>query len=598
MPRMRFAFVVALLGSALICAPSFSQQQYTLGPDSQVQANVPKGSVTKHELAPGRFYPGTPHTYWLYVPAGQDSSKAVPFMIFLDGSGFLRDSTRAPVVLDNLIAKKQIPPTVAIFIDPGVLPAVSDDVQSRYERIFEYDSLSSRFSSFLLEELVPDVEKSVPLSHSPDDHAIVGVSTGAVGAFMAAWNRPDQFHRVISFIGTYVAMKGADALPALVRKTEPKPIRIFMQDGKNDHIIPGAPFGFAFSGSWPINNQVMYEALEYGGYDATLVMGEGEHNTQQAAAILPDAIRWVWREYPQPIVVREPEAEKLKGWDPRGKPYSIVSGDQPWQKIDGSYGLVSGVTADDAGNAYFSDAAANRIYKVDVDGKLSVFREHTDGASALRVGADGRLYAFQASRLRIVAYGMNGEEKTIVSGVQADDFALTRSGAIYFVDRARAGIGVVGANGKVSRISVADTIAHPAGVALSPDQSLLVVTDAQSRFSWSFQIAPDGSLRNGESFYRLEMPEEGWNSNVTSVAEDSTGQTYYATPEGVQICEANGRVATILNAPEIGAVTALTFAGRDATMLYVAVNGKVYRRAVKVHGTSVANPVKPPKPPL
>jgi sugar lactone lactonase YvrE len=194
---------------------------------------------------------------------------------------------------------------------------------------------------------------------------------------------------------------------------------------------------------------------------------------------------------------------------------------------------------------------------------------------------------------------MNGEEKTVVSGVQADDFALTRSGAIYFVDRARAGIGILAANGKVSRISVADTIAHPAGVALSPDQSLLVVTDAQSRFSWSFQIAPDGSLRNGEPFYRLEMPEEGWNRNVNSVAEDSTGQTYYATPEGVQICEANGRVATILNAPRIGAVDALTFATAGGqTWLYVAQGGQLYRRPVKVHGTSVANPVKPPKPPL
>ena len=142
-------------------------------------------------------------------------------------------------------------------------------------------------------------------------------------------------------------------------------------------------------------------------------------------------------------------------------------------------------------------------------------------------------------------------------------------------------------------------MARPAGVALSPDQSLLVVTDAAGRFSWSFQIAPDGSLRNGEPFYRLEMPEEGWRSNVASVTEDSVGQAYFATPEGVQICEANGRVATILNAPEIGAVSALTFASAgEQTWLYVAEKGKLFRRRVKVHGTSVGNPVKPPKPPL
>ncbi len=594
---MRFSAAAVVLGTILSSALLFGQQ-YTLGPDSQPLASVPKGTVTQHQLKPGAFYPGTPHTYSIYVPANYDASKPAPFTIFLDGSGFLRDSTRAPVVLDNLIARRELPPMIAIFIDPGVLPAVSNEVQSRYERIFEYDSLSSRFSSFLLEELIPEVEKSYRLSHNPDDHAIVGVSTGAVGAFMTAWNRPDQFHRVISFIGTYVAMKGADSLPALVRKTEPKPIRIFMQDGKNDHIIPGAPFGFAFSGSWPINNQVMYEALQYGGYDATLVMGEGAHDTKQAAAILPDALSWLWRGYPQPIVVHEPEAEKLAGWDPRGKPYSIVSADQPWQQIEGTYTSVDSPTSDDAGNVYFADPAANRIYKVAANGAVTLFREHTDGARALRIAPWGSLYASQPSQHRIVDYSAEGGERPVATDVHADGLALTRSGRIYFADRTHAAIGFVDATGKVSRMSVEGQMAEPAGVALSPDQSLLVVTDALSRFSWSFQIAPDGSLRNGEPFYRLEMPEMGWKSGVASVADDSTGQTYFATPEGVQICEANGRVATILNAPEIGAVTALTFSTADTTWLYVAENGRLFRRRVKVYGTSVANPVKPPKPPL
>jgi gluconolactonase len=597
---MRFSSLL-LLG-AVFCGGSLFGQQYTLGPDSQVQVGVPKGTVTQHELKPGKFYPGTPHNYSLYVPAGHDvsnaESKPAALMIFLDGSGFLRETTRAPVVLDNLIAKHEIPPVIAVFIDPGVLPAVSDEVQSRYERIFEYDSLSSRFSSFLVKELIPEVETRYRISHNPDDRAIVGVSTGAVGAFMAAWNRPDQFHRVISFIGTYVAMKGADSLPALVRKTEPKPIRVFMQDGKNDHIIPGAPFGFAFSGSWPINNQVMYEALQYGGYDATLVMGEGAHDTKQAAAILPDALRWIWRGYPQPVVVHEPEAEKLPGWDPRGKPYSIVSADQSWLLIDGKYTSTDSPTSDDAGNVYFADPAANRIYKVDANGTVTLFRENTFGARALRVAPNGLLYASQAARGHIVAYLPSGEERTVARDVEADGLALTRSGRLYFADRAHAAVGFVEADGRVSRVSMEGQMAAPSGVALSPDQSLLVVTDAVSRFAWSFQIAPDGSLRNGEPFYRLEMPEEGWRSNVESVAEDSVGQTYFATPEGVQTCEANGRVATILNAPEIGAVRALTFAGVDRTWLYVAENGKLFRREVKVRGTSVANPVKPPKPVL
>jgi len=211
--RILLAILLALASTAL------HAEDYTLGPDSQPQEGVPKGTVTKFVLPPGKFYPGTPHNCAVYLPAQYDASKPTPFMIFLDGSGALSDGVRVPVVFDNLIAKHDLPPMIAIFIDPGVLPAVSDEVQNRYNRIYEYDSLSTRFSEFLLNELIPEVASHYNLSKNPDDRGIEGVSTGAVGAFMTAWNRPDQFHRVLSFIGTYVAMKGADSLMALVRKT-------------------------------------------------------------------------------------------------------------------------------------------------------------------------------------------------------------------------------------------------------------------------------------------------------------------------------------------------------------------------------------------
>jgi len=141
-------------------------------------------------------------------------------------------------------------------------------------------------------------------------------------------------------------------------------------------------------------------------------------------------------------------------------------------------------------------------------------------------------------------------------------------------------------------------IAQPSGVALSPDQAMLIVTDAQSRYSWSFQIAADGSLINGEPFYRLEMPETGWMSGVQSAAEDAIGQVYFATALGIQVCEANGRVAMILNPPEHGTISSFTFGGKDLNMLYVTDGGKLYRRPVKVRGTAPWSPAKPPRPPL
>jgi gluconolactonase len=591
---MRRFVLLALLTATLV----YAQETYVLGPDSKAQAGVAQGSVTKYELKPGRFYPGTPHTYSVYVPARYDAAKPTPFMIFLDGSGFLSDKVQAPIVFDNLIAKHQLPPIIGIFIDPGVLPVLSDQAQNRFERIFEYDSLSDRYSRFLLEELIPEVEKKWNLSKDPNDRALCGVSTGAVGAFMAAWNRPDQFRRVLSFIGTYVSMKGADSLPALIRKTEPKPLRIFLQDGSGDHIVPAEPWGTFYAGSWPINNQVMFEAFEYAGYDAKLVIGSEGHNMKQGAAILPDALRWLWRDYPSPIVVREPAAIHEPGWDPRGKVYSTVFVDKPWQRMAEDHTLVAGLAADRNGNLYFTDQPSDRIYKIASDGAVTLFKEHANGAKALRAGADDHLYAFEAARKQIVSFGPGGDENVLAKDVDAASLAVTARGAVYFTDPEHKTIGYIDAARKMRTVYDQGEIASPSGLALSPDQAMLIVTDAQARHSWSFQILADGSLANGEPFYRLEVPETGWMSGVSGVAEDSQGQVYFATPLGIQICEANGRVSQILNSPTPGAVTNILFGGQNADWLYVTTSGGVYRRPVKVTGAKSWETAKPPKPPL
>src|SRR5207302_2835321 len=120
----------------------------------------------------------------------------------------------------------------------------------------------------------------------------------------------------------------------------------------------------------------------------------------------------------------------------------------------------------------------------------------------------------------------------------------------YFADATHKTVGYIDPNGQARTVYNGAEIALPSGLALSPDQAMLIVTDAQSRYSWSFQIAADGSLINGEPFYRLEMPETGWMSGVQSAAEDAIGQVYFATALGIQVCEANGRVAMILNPPE------------------------------------------------
>ncbi len=600
-----------LLTLLLVSAYAISHaEDYTLGPDSQPHDGVPKGTVTRFTLAPGKDYPGTPHNCAVYVPAQYDPGKPTPFMIFLDGSQALGNSMRVPVLLDNLIAKHDLPPMIAIFVDPGILPVVSDAAQNRYNRIYEYDSLTPRFSDFLLNELIPEVAKQYNLSKNPDNRALSGVSTGAVGAFIAAWNRPDQFHRVLSLIGTYVAMKGADALPALVRKTEPKPIRIFMQDGTADHIVPAEPYGTSFAGSWPINNQVMYEALEFAGYDARLVMGTDGHSTKQGGAILPDALRWLWRDYPAPIVVHEPPAAEQAGRDSSASVFSTIFVDKPWQQIGGDYRSITSLTADASGNVYFVDSAG-MVERVSPAGNVSQLAGAPNRTSILRMGASDRLYTYSSSTGNIVsssiATGSASDQKTIARNLAAvTDFVVKLNGTVCFLRGPTATIGVIDSSSQ-RRVALRWTdlggeIAAPKGLALSPDQSMLVVTDVVSRYSWSFQFAADGTLENGEPFYRLELPETtalSWRSGTRGAVEDADGMVYFATPLGIQICMENGRVVEILNPPVPGAsLNAITFAGGDTNWIYVAESGKLYRRPVKVTGANAWTVVKPPKPTL
>jgi enterochelin esterase-like enzyme/sugar lactone lactonase YvrE len=584
---MRNPLLALLCAAFCIALPSCAQ--YTPGPDSKVQPNVPKGTVTRAVLPPGKFYPGTPHSYQVYVPAQYDPKKPAPLLVYLDGNG-------PTVVLDNLIAKGDIPPMIGIFVAPGVLAPPNDDAMGRYNRIFEYDNISGRFADFLEQELIPEVAKKYNISKNPDDRAIGGVSTGAVGAFVAAWERPDMFHRVLTWIGTFVDMKGSDSLAAMVRRTEPKPLRVWLQDGKNDHITPDQPFGVFYAGSWPLNNQVMYEALEFGGYDVKLTIGEGGHDGNQSAALMPDAIRWIWRDYPAPIVAKPPAALDKKGWEPRGQVYSVLIPGKSWEPVAGAYQSVSSPAVDKEGNVYFADSVAGKVYKCDAEGKVSVFRDNTGGANVIRFGADGRLYASQPGRKRIVSWG--ADEKVVATNAVAADMAFTSKNALYFINALDGSVNVIGADGKRRIALPAGEIAKPTTLTFSPDQSLIDVGDAATKFNWSYQLSAEGTMVYGEPFYRVDIPETATGSSTSGSAVDTLGQAYWATGLGIQFCEQNGRCAGILSKPERGNLGNFVFGGKDLNWLYVAEGDKLYRRETKSKGVAAWSPVKPPRPPL
>jgi enterochelin esterase-like enzyme len=268
---------------------------YTLGPDSQPQPGVPQGEVKKFTFAGSKIFPGTTREWALYVPKQYDGSKPACAMIFFDGPGYLKadGNIRATVVMDNLIAKKEMPVTVGIFVSPGSVKATAPGGKDRSNRSFEYDSLGDANAKFVLDELLPLVsEQGVKLTEDPAGWAACGLSSSGIAAFTLAWERPDKFGKVVSWIGSFTNIRGGYVYPALIRKTKPaKPIRVFLQDGSADLDN--------LHGNWPLSNQDMAAALKFAGYDHKFEFGTGGHSPKHGAAIFPDTLRWLWRDFPK-----------------------------------------------------------------------------------------------------------------------------------------------------------------------------------------------------------------------------------------------------------------------------------------------------------
>jgi enterochelin esterase-like enzyme len=270
--------------------------QYVLGRDSQPRHGVPEGELLEFHLADSTTFPGFARSWSLYLPADYRRHQPMALMIFQDGKRFAaRDGIwRVPTVLDNLIASKELPSIAAAFIDPGVArpkPVDGSALDEVSNRSVEYDTLSAAYSQFLLDEILPAIRRQVDVTDDPAGRAIGGHSSGAICAFTAAWQRPDQFGKVLSANGSFTNIRGGHAYPQLVRSTPRKPIRIFQQGGANDLVHPEW-------GEWGPANQAMAAALDEAGYDHWFVFGNGTHSARHAASILPDALRWLWRGYP------------------------------------------------------------------------------------------------------------------------------------------------------------------------------------------------------------------------------------------------------------------------------------------------------------
>ncbi|HEY5253175.1 MAG TPA: SMP-30/gluconolactonase/LRE family protein [Acidobacteriaceae bacterium] len=578
-------------------------KDYPLGPDSKRQPDVPSGKVFSFTLNKrgdqSKFFPGTQRTVDVYVPAQYTADRPACVLVALDN--LMRTQ---PIVFDNLIHRKELPVIIAIGLSSGTDPSADPPQNPRFNRSFEFDSLSDVLAEFILQELLPAVEQHktpdglpIHLSTDPNDRGMMGGSTGGIGSFTVAWQRPDAFRRVSSMVGTYVGMRGGDRYPVLVRKTDPKPIRIFLQDGSRD----GWPGGLEF-GDWWMGNQEMERALTFSGYEVNHSWGVLGHEGSHGESILPDVMRWLWKEWPKPVeagtsqnsmlrTVLQPSEAWKQAWS-----NSAASGQTANSAIYRSpsvlneHSTAAALARDSSGRVYGHSPSTGTISRIAADGSTEHFATVSAGNNGMVFGPDGRLYVAETTKSRIVALDGHGHTAVIAEGIHAVGITVTHAGNIYVTESNDASA----YSGKVwlirpqgEKTVVAEGLNGPSGISLSPDGLWLCAAESKGHHGYSYRVQPNGELQWGEPYYWFHVPDTANDSGVTQVCMDRDGYAYAATRMGVQIFDRNGRVRAIL--PITGhQLAGICFGDADMQTLYVSTGDAIYRRKLKSVGFAPA----------
>lgn len=541
---------------------------------ASASANFPSGRVEGPFVWESKIYPGTVREYWIYVPAQYDSAKPACSLFLQDGLGRARGWGLLPA-LDSLIHEQKIPVIIGVFIGHGRVESEGTDNYPRFNRSFEYDALGDRYARFLLEEIIPEVGKNYNLSSDPNDRSIGGASSGAICAFNAAWERPDDFRRVLSTIGTYVGLRGGDEFATLVRKSEPKPLRVFMEDGSSDLNI--------YAGDWWMANQDMWSALSWAGYEVDHVWGEEGHNSRGAKKIIDRALEWLWQDYPAPVKVHP---DQYKGLD-------LVIPEEPWRVATDENTAPGRLAVNAEGQLYFTDIHNKSLYLLDHDLKPVLQRKLNFTPGGLSFHEDGRIYVANLENNTIVALGLDDGEEVIVSGARADHLLISRQG-IYFTETEAARIGYYRfATGQLSYIEVPE---KPVGLSLSADQTFLDVSLANAVQGHSFKITREGHLAFGQAYIHYHVPYGQPTPGASAITVDDQNRTYTATDMGIQVADQLGRINFIFSNPGHHQ-TDVKIGGKERKILYLISDGRLFSRRINARGVLPwQEAVKPPQP--
>jgi sugar lactone lactonase YvrE len=478
--------------------------------------------------------------------------------------------------METMIATKEMPVTVGVFVRPGELPAPMKGAHGRRNRCFEYDGVSDNNVRFLTEELLPFVAKEFGLNLSTDgnDRCMSGGSSGGIAAFTAAWNRPEAFSRVYAASGSWVAFRGGHEFPTMVRKFEAKPIRAFLTTATRD-MENGA-------GDWFLLDQEMDKALKFSGYDYQFRIIDGRH-VQGYAEHWQEAMTYLWRGWP----------ERVKAGPSAPRAQEIIIPGEGWQLVAEGFKSTRGPACNASGEVFFADTSNNKIHRIDLDGKVSEFVADAGLAHCVTVGADGTLFTISEKSGKLMRYDAAGKGSVVMDGILGHSILAQPDGSLYVTtndDKKPNNGGTVWFIKDGKKKLVDSGIKFATGMAYRPDQWLLSVAEGHSKWVYSYQINADGTLANKERFFHLYVADWDDDAGAECVCYSLEGRQFIATRSGVQISADDGPTQVILPVPDRARVTGVCFGGKDKDTLFAFCGNKIWKRKVRHHALGAFTP--------
>ncbi|EDY17325.1 SMP-30/Gluconolaconase/LRE domain protein [Chthoniobacter flavus Ellin428] len=533
-------------------------------------ADIKPGEIKKFTFAESKIFPGTTREVTVFVPAQYDGSK--PACVYVKTDGY---NPKEKEYLERMIATKEMPVTVGVFVRPGEVPAPMKGTLGRRNRDFEYDGVNDNNVRFLVDELLPYVAKEFNLKLSTDsnDRCMSGGSSGGIAAFVAAWNRPDAFSRVYAASGSFVAFRGGHEFPTMVRKFEAKPIRGYFTTATHDMEN--------CAGDWFLLDQEMDKALKFSGYDYQFRIIDGRH----VAGYMDhweEAMAYLWKGWP----------EHVKAGPSAPRAQDVLVPEETWQPAAQGYKGIRAAASNAKGEIFFVDTAENEIHRIDAEGKVKVFAADAGQANGLTVGVDGKLYTVSEQTGEVMSYDESGKGSMVMKGVHGNSILAMPDGGFYITGEGEKANehGAVWHVKDGKKTLVDSGLKRATGLTYRPDQWLLTAADGDSKWGYSYQVNADGSLTNKERFFDWFVADWDDDSGTEGLCYAQEGQMFAATRSGVQISADDGPTQVILPVPGDARVTAVCLGGKDLDILYAFAGDKIWKRKVKTHAVGAWSP--------